>query len=357
MNNSVTNKNNKNNILIDIINNKFYNKYKVLLNEDKSLYNLQIDIEDYVSEKWKNDYLNLLKNNVELFKGKYGQHLIINTIVNLEQSLDQYKNSNYVNNKKHYTIIKKVNNDIILSVVLCSVIPFIYRETDIADSNTHKLFPKIGKDIYSSLYNIEYQNYENWYKKEEKSKKRELNYIFTFNNKEYLFNEYKLDYISFKEKIQEIIFKELKINKDNLDLLYNDIGFDLTLFLGGLNTLFSIETQRVEKNKVTRYIKAKEILNDLVEFNLNLINNNFPMVYKPNDWTLIKDKPNSAGYLLNKFKGDEDLIHTSKKKNGNTTFQKNEIVISTINHLQSIPYVINTEFLEYLIKLINKNYV
>ena len=56
------NNNNNNNFLKDIINNKFYNRYKLLLNNNKDSSEIQKDIERYVSESWKNEFLNLLKS-------------------------------------------------------------------------------------------------------------------------------------------------------------------------------------------------------------------------------------------------------------------------------------------------------
>lgn len=348
------NKNINKNIINDIINNNFYNRYKVLLNENTSLENIQKNIEEFSSENWKNEFLILLQNNVELFKGKNGQHMIINAIDNLEKTLEEYKYSKYTNNKKHYIIIKKVYNDIIISVVLNRIIPFIYQETDLNESTTHKLYPKVGKDIYSSLFTIEYQNYKNWYKK---STHKLENYKFIFNKEEYEFNESNLDYLSFKEKIEEIIKKELKIiSTDDLDKLHIDIGIDLVLFIADIGTLFSIENQRVERNKIIRIIVAKDILNEIVNYNLNLINNNFPMVYKPNNWDLINDHPLNGGYLLNKELNNEELIHTSLKNSGETKFTKDEIVTTTLNKLQSVPYVVNTEFLDYLIQLIEQDF-
>ena len=169
------NNNNNNNFLKDIINNKFYNRYKLLLNNNKDSSEIQKDIERYVSESWKNEFLNLLKNKDELLKGKHGYNLLGYTIDNLEKLIDEYKNSHLVKNTSIYSVINKVSSDIILSSVLCRVIPFIYSESDLNENNVYKLYPKIGKDIYSSLFIIEYENYINWYKKQDKSKNNKLN--------------------------------------------------------------------------------------------------------------------------------------------------------------------------------------
>ena len=99
------NNNNNNNFLKDIINNKFYNRYKLLLNNNKDSSEIQKDIERYVSESWKNEFLNLLKNKDELLKGKHGYNLLGYTIDNLEKLIDEYKNSHLVKNTSIYYVL------------------------------------------------------------------------------------------------------------------------------------------------------------------------------------------------------------------------------------------------------------
>jgi DNA-directed RNA polymerase len=61
-----------------------------------------------------------------------------------------------------------------------------------------------------------------------------------------------------------------------------------------------------------------------------------------------------GGYLTN-INNKKHYIHKSYKNVGETKFINNDM-IDTLNYLQSIPFIINTELLDYLILCINNNF-
>jgi DNA-directed RNA polymerase len=340
-----------NNFITEIIDSNDYIQIKYILeNKELTLEEKQLRIENFIFNNWVDNLLEKLQNKdtTKIYSSNIGLDILKYSIKSISNALDNYKeNRKYSKGKIYFTFIKLVNTNDLISITLRNVIPIIFNYNDLNEQKVISLFEKVGKEIVNNLCLNAYELY-----------KKDNNINLT--NKIIIKLKSNLSYIDFKDIIIDSIINYNKDLNNIIDIkedLFYLIGGDIVEFLSKNSDLYKI-TIKKSNNISHRFILPDSIISDLICKHMIYANQKLPMIVKPINWKL--DDTNNdniltyGGYLTN-LNNKNHYIHKSHKNVGITKLINNDN-IDCINYLQSIPFIINKELLNYLIDCINNNF-
>jgi hypothetical protein len=244
----------------------------ILKDNNLTLENKQLKIENYIFNNWVDDLIKNLYLSKNLFNSNIGLDMLKDTIKNLNDIIQEYKdNKKYSKGKIYFNFIKLINNNDIISIVLRNVIPKLFKTDELIEQNITSLFEKVGKELINNIC-LEQYNY----------------YI----NKDYIINNIKLEsnlnYIDFKKIfIEKFILYYEDMNEDDLynyiNNLYYLIGGDLVEFLSINSSIYKMINKTTEDSKTYRTILPDSYLSDLFCKHMMYASQKLPMITKPNN--------------------------------------------------------------------------
>ena len=135
----------------------FKRLYKIINVCHEEIQVKQLKIEKEIFEFNKTAFEELLKTPKIFYKK--GLNILINTINSIDTSFTLYKND-YTTNKKYWFFLFNTPNSIIISIVLSTVIPFIFKNNEFISLKLTSLYKNIGKKLIDSYFENEYYKYK-----------------------------------------------------------------------------------------------------------------------------------------------------------------------------------------------------
>lgn len=263
--------------------NDYINIEYILKNNDLSLTNKQLKIENYIFNNWVDNLIDKISNK-NIYQSNIGISILKDSFFSLDKTLEEYKNNKkYSTGKVYFNIIKLVNNNDIISIVLRNVVPKLYSKHDLIDQNITSLFEKIGKEIVNNICLKHYELYL-------QAVGGELKFSVSVDDDKTITLESNLNFKDFKTLfIKEFISLYYKKNEDEVKLLdYIDslnylIGGDLVEFISMNSNIYKMINQKGDDYKTYRSILPGSYLVDLLCQHMMYSNQKLPMIVKPND--------------------------------------------------------------------------
>lgn len=129
---------------------------KNIMLSDLSNYEKQINIERNISEFWENQLYKKLSSENSLFSNKYGIGILLKNIEKTKRHLEDYINKKtYMKNKWYKNYILCIESEILISIVISNLIPFVVKYMSSNDHNSITILEKIGKKIIKNVFKSE----------------------------------------------------------------------------------------------------------------------------------------------------------------------------------------------------------
>lgn len=126
-----------------LLNNNFALNIAAIFNEEKSLYQKQVDIENFIFNDINTKVFSKLTSSNTLKDDSLA--LLKSAIMTAQRPLDVYKRSKVLlKGKVYYTCIVNTDTQLIISIVLCNVIPHALKHENINRQHITSLYSKIG---------------------------------------------------------------------------------------------------------------------------------------------------------------------------------------------------------------------
>jgi hypothetical protein len=315
--------------------------YILLSNNNLSLIEKQIKIEESLQEQLEKDIHHLLSNKNKLLHSSIGIQELLKLLISLDRDITDFKNNNLFLNKKVFKhLIINISNTTIIAVLFTNIIPFCIKHSMEENQNITTLFIKIGKELYNSYLNDEW-------------------------------NKIKVTLPSINENInKDDYLKDLKtkLSFDENTENFLSLGSSLSEYVSLKSEIFKIITVRIDKKRSNRIIIPHKKLNDNIANHFGLIIGNYPMICRPLNWEVVITDKNITkslesnmnysiktygGFLSNIYKKN-NFIQNSIENIGVTKLI-NQKVISTINYLSNTELTINIPVLKIIFKLLESN--
>lgn len=335
--NSSNKYNYRNDVSKELLNTRMSISLLSILNQDITNVEKQKKIEKFIFNESERDLVNKLKES-RAFSNDKGLILLLKSIKESGDAIDAFKNTKTLLKGKSYSYcFINTLTDVIISIVICLVIPHILKHEKIENQSVTQLYEKVGYMLIKEYYKSEYSKYQQWFNNE--------------NGKDYV---YKL-----KNKTITIK-KDLNFNEfiDSLPYSFNTTDYvkyacDMVELISTHSKLFSTNEiyNPYEKTSKRVLLIGDDIKNEILNL-LSFNNNTLPMIVSPNDWDVdIKNDGDFkiikyGGYLLNEEERIS-FIHKSRKNLGNIKLDGKQVV-NTINYMQKVEYIINTEVLNII---------
>nr|QBM31616.1 hypothetical protein [Arthrobotrys musiformis] len=338
----------KNSNLDSLFNSAIYDRLNVIINSDNDNHTKQLKLEEELINYNKNAF-DKLKTSPNLFYGDTGLKFLLETIKLLENDLEDCKKDSRIFTKNFKDVIYELDNSTIVSIVLSTVIPSIYKYRDSTDSNKIiKLYPiykKIGSKLVFCYIEKMYDKYKNHVKSFSTPFKFNININPTPSEFEF---DIDTSLESFSKNIKDIF--------DSHEEYYIKLGFKLVLFFSDRSGLFSIENEIINKEHTIAQLIPADNLDEKIINYLSNDDSTYPMVCSPDDWEISITKNEykiikQGGFLSQNFKKNKFI--QSNPKNKGLTKLYNDHIVNTINYIQSINYIINKDVLKIILKNIN----
>jgi len=140
---SITSEINRKRFEDTLLNNNFALNIAAILNENKSLYEKQVEIENFIFNDINTKVLQKLNSSNTLKEDSFA--LLLRAIMNVERPMDMLKRSKILlKGKVYYTCIVNTDSRLIISIVLCNVIPHALKHDNINRQHITSLYCKIG---------------------------------------------------------------------------------------------------------------------------------------------------------------------------------------------------------------------
>lgn len=329
----------RNNISKELLNTRMSISLLSILNQNVSDIEKQKQIEKYIFNESERDLVNKLKESSGLSNDK-GLILLLKSIKDTTNAIDTFKSTKTLLKGKSYVYcFINTPTEIIISIIISMVIPHILKHDKIENQSVTQLYDKIGYMLIKEYYKIEYNKYQQW-----------------FNNNDDKEIVYKL-----KLKDESIsIEKGLDFNDfiDRLPYSFNTTDYvkyacDMVELISIHSKLFSTNEIYNDDEKTSKRVLliSDETKNEILNL-LSYNNNTLPMIVSPNDWDVdIKNDGDfkiikHGGYLQNEEERIS-FIHKSRKNLGQIRLDGKQVV-NTINYMQKVEYVINSEVLNII---------
>lgn len=304
-----------------------------LKNRDK-----QLLIEETLRFFWEEELQKLLARKSSLFKNSTGIKILLNSTSKLDKVFNTIKaNKRLLKNKKYCNYIILSDNGVLISIVLCNIIPHLMKNN--LNQNTATLFQKIGKDIHKYLLHNEWKKY----------KGNTNNFCIKLNNIDYLTNSIsKEEFIKWLENILGYLtFDD-----------YFKLGFDVAKIISNNCNLFKFENiVNREDDTIQRVVIPGEELENEITKMLAIDTEKLVMICKPCKWDVTINNVIKS-YNINKYGGrllnnidKKEFINKSIKNSGQIKLDNLDIV-NSINFLSSVPFAINTQVLKHIFNII-----
>lgn len=307
----------------------------ILEKNNKNISDKQLELEKFIFYDWEDNMINNLKKSSD-FGNSEGISILINSIENCTFAVEEFKMSKrHLKGKKYRYIFINTPSDIIISIIICRVMPYILKIANTEGQDVTGLLLKIGNHLIKAFYKAEFSRYIEWEK-----------------NKVYNFETYKLN---IQEESCEVegglgyqdFISKLPVNTlESSDIL--KYALDLVELVSVHTKLYSVkEFYNSESESSKRVLlhdsQAKDKLLNILSYD----NNTFPMISPPNDWDVyLKEdgdfKINKYGGYIKNIENRESFIHKSYKNVGFIKLS-NKSIINTINYLQKVEYIINKD--------------
>lgn len=145
--------------LDSLLDSSLYKQLEPILNNSDNIEVKQLSIENTIKDYNKSAFNELLKTP-KLLYGNMGLKLLLNTIKTLRQDLNDFKKSKYTNNKKYKDMLLGTDNSIIISIVLSSAIPFIFKNTQSINYKVLSLYKTIGNRLLNCYLETLFDQYK-----------------------------------------------------------------------------------------------------------------------------------------------------------------------------------------------------
>lgn len=251
---------NNTNLLNEIkYSNDYINIDYILRQESLTLTNKQLKIENDIFNNWVDNLIDKISNK-HIYHSHIGIAILKDAIESLGKIIEEYKtNKKYRTSKIYFNIIRLVNTNDIISLVLRNVIPKLYSKHELIDQHITSLFEKIGKEVINNVCLMHYETYK---------QNNEINLQIDENS---IILESNLNFKDFKTLfIKEFISLYYKKNKDEVKLLeYIDslnylIGGDLVEFISMNSNIYKLINKKGEDYKTYRAILPDSYIVDLL---------------------------------------------------------------------------------------------
>lgn len=321
---------------------------KNIMLSDLSNYEKQINIERYISEFWENQLYKKLSSENSLFSNKYGIGILLKNIEKTKRHLEDYiNNKTYMKNKWYKNYILCIESEILISIVISNLIPFVVKYMNSNDHNSITILEKIGKKIIKNVFKSEWLKYE---------KGGEYKLKLLYDKKEFPINK-GLTTDQFEVEISHILGGKIT------DSQYASLGRDISeiVSIGGEQNLFWFDILRVDNNSpnfTTKILLGKDV-NKYITNILAVDRKRLPMISEPLKWDIEHKEDNSftiknyGGFLCNE-KNKVSFINQNPINVGKMKFL-NKDVIDCINYLGKIKCSINSKVLNFIFDLYLKN--
>ncbi|ORY88691.1 hypothetical protein BCR41DRAFT_343728 [Lobosporangium transversale] len=307
--------------------NGFYRIKNILYSTSLDLHVKQNLLETCFKELWEYELKQYFQNAKSL--DNKGIYILVEVLSILEKDFNSLFSNNRIMNRKEYLKpISCLEISSIISICLSKVLPFIVFKNEDFDKHVTTLFESIGILLYKEVIKNNYINYVN----------------------------------SLSDKESKISYKDYHL--DNYNYSNEDairLGAFVVMFIGDKTDLYFIDNIKSDSNVTKRIISPGKLFEDLMHKFVLFDSYEAPMIVKPVEWvikSIVKSSEDSknktikyGGYLQNDKNDFEELIRKSKQSIGTSIILDNNIV-SMVNYMSSIPFKLNNNVLEYLIKLI-----
>lgn len=296
-----------------------YTAIKDILNSDLDEHNKQKIIEEKLREFWKIELYNLIRKQ-GLGLNKFGIRVVVQQLKQLDMDIREYLNTRaFVKYKAHLAMLKVVEPSLILSVVMGKVIPFVVKYEGCDKQPVTKLFRKTGEAL---LWEVGLQRYKNAIQCGEIEV-----------NPDYKVKQYMED-------------NNIKLSDDELITS----GCDFIIFFCDRSNFVEVREIVINKEERRRVLFAKSDLTNLLENITYLDTEVLPMIVKPKAWRIDKQGKiiEYGGCLTNNEQEIKCLVKESIKNPLGKSIRYKKDLISAINKMASVEYVINKEVLDII---------
>ena len=141
-----------------LLKNNFALNIASILKENKSMYEIQLDIEKFIFEDINTRVLTKIKSSNTLKEDSFS--IFKSVIRDAEKPLETFKRSKILlKGKDYYTCFINTDSQLIISIVLCNVIPHALRHENVNRQHVTSLYLKVGtyltreynKTVYGEL--------------------------------------------------------------------------------------------------------------------------------------------------------------------------------------------------------------
>ena len=276
-------------------------KYTIIKNILYNKFNINIDNSNKINYKTS---INNIKYDLNIYKSIYHYYIIINkntityenTIINF---LKTFINTHNICNKYNIFIIQNINNLFNLQNYICKYIDLSIHKFILICNNYSSIIPNLKSkciSVYVPIPNInnhlKIQNINN-------------------NNKKIIQNKYSYNL--------NIYFEALSIcHKDNFEYILDN---------NKINIIFFKLLKIIKSKRLTNLDKIKDLIYDLLIFDINLIKEFYIFIYNQN----IFKNDNDKILIINEF---SKIEHLSKSGNNNIIYLENLIVFLKLLYIK-----------------------